>query len=66
MIPMLATCSANTDHLHEVAELLAIGLQRLIRRQSRGELRVIGESSLHLSPDQSSDAAPCSAEVPNA
>jgi hypothetical protein len=40
---------------------LAIGLQRL---QSSGELRLFGESSLHLSPNQSSDAPPCSAEVP--
>jgi hypothetical protein len=27
-------------------------------------LRLFGESSLHLSPDQSSDAATCSVEVP--
>ena len=61
---MLGTCSANTDHLDEVAYLLAIGLQRLLERQSSGELRLFGESSLHLSPNQSSDAPPCSAEVP--
>jgi hypothetical protein len=42
---------------------LAVGLQRLLRRQSSGELRFFGESSLHLSPDQSSDAPPCSHEV---
>ena len=60
---MLDTCSANTDHLDAVAELLAVGLQRLLRRQSSGELRFFGESSLHLSPDQSSDAPPCSHEV---
>ena len=60
---MLGTCSANTDHLDEVAYLLAIGLQRLLERQSSGELRLFGESSLHLSPDQSSDAPPCSNEI---
>jgi hypothetical protein len=61
---MLGTCSANTDHLIEVAELLAVALQRLLARQSSGELRLIGESSLHLSPDQSGDARTCSVEVP--
>jgi hypothetical protein len=59
---MLATHS-TTNHLDEVAELLAAGLQRLLTRQSSGELLFVGESSLHLSPNQSSDAPPCSAEV---
>jgi hypothetical protein len=59
---MLANCS-TTDHLDEVADVLAAGLQRLLTRQSSGELSFVGESSLHLSPDQSSDAPPCSAEV---
>jgi hypothetical protein len=59
---MLANCSA--DHLNEVADLLAMGLQRLLARQSSGELRLFGESSLHLSPDQSSDAETCFVEVP--
>jgi hypothetical protein len=61
---MLGTSSAITAHLDELADLLAVGLQRLLTRQSSGELRLFGESSLHLSPDQSSDAPPCSAEVP--
>ena len=60
---MLATCSANTDHLNEVGELLAAGLQRLLGRQSSGELRPFGESSLHISPDQSGDESPCTAEI---
>jgi hypothetical protein len=60
---MLAICSANTNHLDEVAEVLATALQRLLMRQSSGELRLFGESSLHLSPDQSGDAETCSAEV---
>jgi hypothetical protein len=59
---MLATHS-TTNYLDEVAELLATSLQRLLTRQSSGELSFVGESSLHLSPDQSSDAPPCSAEV---
>ena len=61
---MLGTSSAITAHLDELADLLAVGLQRLLTRQSSGELRLFGESSLHLSPDQSSDAPPCSTEVP--
>ena len=61
---MLGTSSAITAHLDELADLLAVGLQRLLTRQSSGELRLFGESSLHLSPDQSSDAATCSVEVP--
>jgi len=60
---MLGTSSAITAHLDELADLLAVGLQRLLTRQSSGELRLFGESSLHLSPDQSSDAPPCSNEV---
>ena len=60
---MLGTSSAITAHLDELADLLAVGLQRLLRRQSSGELRFFGESSLHLSPDQSSDGPPCSHEV---
>jgi hypothetical protein len=63
---MLGTGSANTDHLDEVAELLASGLQRLLMRQSSGELRLFGESSLHLSPDQSSDAPPAPPRFPDA
>ena len=55
------------ERIAEVADLLAMGLQRLLALQSSRELRVSGESSLHLSPDQSSDAPNCSAEeVPNA
>ena len=61
---MLGNSTAGTDRLDEVAELLAAGLQRLLARQSSGELRLFGESSLHLSPDQSGDAATCSVEVP--
>jgi hypothetical protein len=61
---MLTTCSNDTDHIGEIAELLATGLQRLLTRQSSRELSFIGESSLHLSPDQSSDAPPAPAEVP--
>ncbi len=61
---MLGNCTPNTDHLAEVAELLAAGLQRLLSRQSSEELRLFGESSLHLTLDQSSYASPCSAEVP--
>jgi len=52
------------ERIAEIADLLAIGLQRLLSRQSSGELRIVGESSLHLSPDQSSDAPRCSNEVP--
>jgi hypothetical protein len=53
-----------TERLAEIGAVLATGLQRLSLRQSSGELPDVGESSLHISPDQSGDAPPRSAEVP--
>ncbi len=51
------------QRIAEMAEILAVGLQRLIQRQSSEKLRVVGDSSLQLSPDQSSYAPQCSKEV---
>jgi hypothetical protein len=42
-----------TDRLTEIADLLALGLQRLIARQSSELSADRGESSLHFTPDQS-------------
>jgi hypothetical protein len=53
----------NGNSLDEVAEILAAGLMRLAARKSSGKYPEIGESSLHLTPDQSGDAPSCSAEV---
>jgi hypothetical protein len=44
---------ANEEPLCELGTILAIGLQRLLARQSSGESPESGEFSLHLSPDQS-------------
>ncbi len=52
------------ERIAEIADVMAVGLQRLLARQSSGELQLFGESSLHLSPDQSGDAPTCSAGVP--
>jgi hypothetical protein len=49
-----------------LAEIGALLAQALTRLQSRKSSRIpgdLGESSLHISPDQSGDAPPCSAEV---
>jgi hypothetical protein len=43
------------DRLCETAELLAVGLQRALARKSSEVYRSIGESSLHIPPDQSAD-----------
>ena len=51
------------ERIAEIARLMANGLQRLRARQSSRELRPFGESSLHISPDQSGDAPPSSAEI---
>jgi hypothetical protein len=63
---MTGRTAANVDaaeRLSEVGAILAAGLQRLVGRQSSGELPPAGESSLHISPDQSGVEPPCSPEV---
>ena len=53
----------QTDHLTEIAELLAVALTRLQARKSSRKSAQFGESSLHFTPDQSGDAPPSSIEV---
>jgi plasmid stability protein len=48
--------SGESAHLAEIAEILALGLQRLRARKSSTLSADIGESSLHFSPDQSGHA----------
>jgi hypothetical protein len=52
----------GSERLSELAEILAAGLTRLEARKSSRKSAEIGESSLHLTADQSGDAQPCSAE----
>jgi hypothetical protein len=54
-----------TDHLAEIAEILAAGLSRLEARKSSRKPTEFGESSLHFSPDQSGGVPPYSAEAPH-
>lgn len=42
-----------SERLDEIAEILAVGLQRLLARKSSGKSADFGESSLHISPEQS-------------
>lgn len=46
---------AVANRLCEIAEILAVGLTRLMTRKSSEFSRHPGESSLHFSPDQSGD-----------
>lgn len=46
---------AVADQLSEIAEILAVGLTRLMTPKSSEFSRHPGESSLHFSPDQSGD-----------
>jgi hypothetical protein len=55
--------SQNLEHLTEIAEILTLGLQRLIARQSSELSADSGESSLHYDASQSGHAAPVSPEV---
>jgi hypothetical protein len=55
--PLFADRQTIGESVAEVAELLALALQRVLTRQSSGESRPVGESSLHISPDQSGDPA---------
>jgi hypothetical protein len=57
--------SQNLEHLTEIAEILALGLQRLIARQSSELSADSGESSLHYDASQSGHAGPLSPEVPH-
>jgi hypothetical protein len=50
----------NYDSLTEIAEILALGLQRLLARQSSQLSAERGESSLHFQPDQSGAGSPIS------
>jgi hypothetical protein len=52
-----------TDHLTEIAEILAAGLMRLEARKSSRKPTEFGESSLHFSPDQSGGVPPYPAEA---
>jgi hypothetical protein len=54
----------SVDRLSEIAEILAVGLQRLIARQSSKLSADSGESSLHFKPDQSAAGSPTSWENP--
>jgi hypothetical protein len=45
--------NANPEHIVEIAEILAIGLQRALARKSSEVCATPGECSLHILPDQS-------------
>jgi hypothetical protein len=45
----------TNEHLGEIAEILAVGLQRVLMRKSSEVCARTGESSLHILPDQSGD-----------
>jgi len=47
---------AANERLGEIAEILALGLQRLLVRQSSDQSADRGESSLHSAADQSGHA----------
>ena len=49
---------ASPDRLKELASLLALALVRLEIRKSSGKAARLGESSLHILPDQSGCCAP--------
>lgn len=48
----------GAEHLAEIGEILAIGLQRALARKSSRVSADTGESSLHLPPDQSGHPTP--------
>jgi hypothetical protein len=52
-----------SERLAEIGGLLAAALMRLHTRKSSAFAGEFGESSLHISPDQSGDAPPCSPEA---
>ena len=54
----------NSTHIAEIAEILALGLTRLLARKSTEFSHLSGESLLHSSPNQSGDVPPFSTEVP--
>ena len=55
--------SEPSERIAEIGALLARALVRIHIHKSSGFAAEFGESSLHFSPDQSSDASPCSAEI---
>jgi hypothetical protein len=56
-VPFCALQSARSapEHLSEIAEILAVGLQRAFARKSSEVCATTGESSLHILPNQSGD-----------
>lgn len=52
-----------SGRLSEIAEILTLALMRLEARKSSWKRADFGESSLHLSPEQSGDAASFSTEI---
>jgi hypothetical protein len=50
---MASPLQCEVSHLDEIAEILALGLMRLRAPKSSGISAAGGESSLHISPDQS-------------
>jgi hypothetical protein len=61
----LVTMIDSNHRIAELAEILATGLQRVLARQSSQNLPVTGESSLHISPNQSGGVPPYSPEAPH-
>jgi hypothetical protein len=55
----------SNQRITELAEILALALQRIWAQQSSQNLSLTGESLLHISPDQSGDAPTSSAGVSN-
>jgi hypothetical protein len=60
---MTAINTDNSIRVAEIAEILALGLTRLLARKSTEFSHLSGESLLHSSPNQSGDEPPFSAEV---
>jgi hypothetical protein len=58
MNPLPVRLMSPTERRAEVCRLLALGLVRLLQRQSSGLSDRSGESSLHFPPDQSGHANP--------
>jgi hypothetical protein len=58
--------SQTNEHLGEIAEILAAGLQRALARKSSEVSANTGESSLHILPGQSVHPTPMDRRTSNA
>jgi hypothetical protein len=65
-VKLASEINASSEHVDEIAEILAVGLLRALSRKSSEVRSNSGESSLHILPAQSGDPTALDRRKPDA